>query len=103
MNETCAVGVFREHCGGVLTALCEPVEIELELHQCGVGVLHEFSEAGGVALWLELVVVIVEGEGHAGVVDEFAPGVELCCGFAEAFGGGPEIFWEHGADHVLEA
>jgi len=101
-----AIGVAGEHGDGVLTCLGEPVHVELELHEGGVGVLHELVEAGGVAACAgtqrsPLVAVVVKGKLHACVVDAVCPGVEVVGGFVEAFEV-PLIFGDHGADHVFE-
>jgi hypothetical protein len=80
-----AVSVAGKHGDGVLTCLGEPVHIELELHEGGVGVLHEHVEAGCVPLRRPLVAVVVKGELHACVVDAVRPGVEVVGSFVEAF------------------
>jgi hypothetical protein len=103
MDEPDPACVILKDSDGILSALSEPIDVELKFYQGRVGVLHEVSEAGGSVDGTKFVTVVVEYEFHA-LGLRLPPGaVEEIRSFGEAFERGPLIFRDHGTDNVGQA
>ena len=98
-TDTIAVGA-KEGCG-ILAGLDEPVEVDLEFDEGGVGVADELVEAGAVLLGEEDTSVEEEGELQAMIAGGGATLVEACGDGAVFVEGG----WGAGdsCDDILDA
>src|ERR1017187_5582221 len=103
MDEPHAIGMPLEDGHGVLSALHEPVDIELELHKCRISMLHKVGETITALHRPKLVAVIMEHHLHTARLSMLSHPIEEIRCVAKSLQCRPLLFRQHGTTEILQA